>query len=812
MASELVRLAKVEATWYNHRIFNVRCIKNNLIPKSLVVKPPDYTLQSQKIAHAAGKAFLKQRIFLTNKQLCDIRYHSSQLSRRLHSILTPVDYSSLLSKANFVWDTQGKRVKDRHIRKFNALMYAYSKDNTVRQYEDKSLANTFGNVINLSNRPLTKVEQTLLEKGLNFAVSKQKLRAEEIIAGVEPALSKLTLNEAENVRMELVGVIKGQQAGISNLTQEERMAIKSLRDDKSVIITKADKGNATVVLNTQDYKEKMHQHLSEGPYTPVVNKTVSAVMNRNKVEVGDYLRGVKDSLGSGKWYSLYPKTKVVPRMYGLPKIHKPSTPMRPIVDGIGCPSHELARYLAKILQPLTCRTGSFVKNSIDFANKIKATNIEDDEFLVSFDIKSLFTNVPKQGALETAKELLSNDFTLNDRTKLSVEQIIQGMSVCLGMGYFIYDSQLYFQGQGLAMGSPISPVLANIYMEQFEKNVLHSFESPPRVWWRYVDDTFVVIKRNLVDTFLVHLNSGDSAIQFTMETESRLGELPFLDCLVKRVGTSLRTTLYRKPTDTEKILSFSSAHPKSVYAGIACSMFHRARNLCSNVEDQEAAQREAFAQLSKNGYPKRFIKRQLDKVLHPQPRIQRQWTATAVIPYKQGTSEAACRILNSVNIRVVYAKGQTLRSSLVHLKDPLPVDQTSNCIYKIRCAECPAEYVGQTVRELNTRIAEHKRRINKPVRNERDYQILIKDSAIAGHALDTGHKIDLTNVKIVARGFRSTQHRLAAETVEIVKSDKAVNRTDGTELSGVWRPVLVPLRRPHATAGYHNPTHGVESQ
>jgi hypothetical protein len=198
------------------------------------------------------------------------------------------------------------------------------------------------------------------------------------------------------------------------------------------------------------------------------------------------------------------------------------------------------------------------------------------------------------------------------------------------------------------------------------------------------------------------------------------------------------------------------------------------------------------------------VKQQLEKVLHPRPRVQKEWAATAVIPYKEGVSEAARRILNNANVRVVFSKGQTLRSSLVHLKDPLPVDQISNCVYKIKCMDCSAEYIGQTARELHTRITEHKRRINKPVRNERDYQILLKDSAIAGHALDTDHKIDLNNVEVIGRGFKSARHRLTAEAIAIVKSNKAVNRMDGTELSGVWRPVLTRSKRPDTRTDRHN--------
>ena len=90
---------------------------------------------------------------------------------------------------------------------------------------------------------------------------------------------------------------------------------------------------------------------------------------------------------------------------------------------------------------------------------------------------------------------------------------------------------------------------------------------------------------------------------------------------MQRVSYRLKTTIYRKPTDTERNLSYWSAHPKYVYASIACSMFHRAINLCTDEVDKVvAARKEAFIRLKRNGYPRKFLKGQLVKVLNPQPR------------------------------------------------------------------------------------------------------------------------------------------------------------------------------------------------
>ncbi|GAA52994.1 hypothetical protein CLF_109287 [Clonorchis sinensis] len=114
---------------------------------------------------------------------------------------------------------------------------------------------------------------------------------------------------------------------------------------------------------------------------------------------------------------------------------------------------------------------------------------------------------------------------------------------------------------------------------------------------------------------------------------------------------------------------------------------------------------------------------------------------------------------------------------------------TRDCVYKINCNDCTKVYIRQTARELHTRIGEHKRRINKPPKNAIEYQMPVKDSAMAVHALDTGHTIDLDNVEVLRRGLQFTPQRLIAEVVEITKRH-SVNRIKGVELASIWKAVL----------------------
>ena len=111
----------------------------------------------------------------------------------------------------------------------------------------------------------------------------------------------------------------------------------------------------------------------------------------------------------------------------------------------------------------------------------------------------------------------------------------------------MWNEDFYEQEDGAAMGNPLSPVVANIYMEHFEEMALNTATKRPSTWLRYVDDTFVIWNgdRNELNEFLTHLNSLRSSIQFTMEIEDN-NSLPFLDVLVTKNDSGLRTSVYRK--------------------------------------------------------------------------------------------------------------------------------------------------------------------------------------------------------------------------------------------------------------------------
>ena len=118
-------------------------------------------------------------------------------------------------------------------------------------------------------------------------------------------------------------------------------------------------------------------------------------------------------------------------MYGLPKVHKPGFPLRPIVSFFSSPSYELSKYLSKLLSPLVGNSEPFVLNSAEFASFIRSQTISPVESLVSFDAVSFITKVPVQLALSVGCCRLSSDNTLSSHTNLSVSELLSLLEVCL---------------------------------------------------------------------------------------------------------------------------------------------------------------------------------------------------------------------------------------------------------------------------------------------------------------------------------------------------------------------------------------------
>ena len=144
---------------------------------------------------------------------------------------------------------------------------------------------------------------------------------------------------------------------------------------------------------------------------------------------------------------------------------------------------------------------------------------------------SLFTSAPTDPALDLVLQLLANDNTLHDCTTLDISDIKVGLEICFNATIFTFDHTNYRQMFGFLIGSCISPVLSNVFMEHVEQLAISIFPTLPILWCRYVDDTFCMLDKSQTETFHQHLNSVCKHIQLTKEEEFEFS-LPFLDVIV----------------------------------------------------------------------------------------------------------------------------------------------------------------------------------------------------------------------------------------------------------------------------------------
>ena len=427
-------------------------------------------------------------------------------------------------------------------------------------------------------------------------------------------------------------------------------------------------------------------------------------------------------------------------------------------------TYGVAKELAKILKPLVGKSPHHINSTQDFVEQAKHITLAPGECLSSYGVLALFTSVPVDPALKIIKDLLEKNHTLKERTVMEVSDIILLLEFCLKNTYFSFQDQFYEQVEGAAMGSPVSPIVANLYMEYLEQKALSTAPNPPKFWCRYVDDTFVIHKEVNKQGFLQHINSVDPPIGFTVEDNKEDGSIPYLDTIVKpEADGTLSITVYRKPSHTDQYLQWDSHHHLSAKFSVIHTFSHRASTVCSKPELLQQEKEHLGKALTKSKYPKWA----LDKVEKRLNRSTRQVTdggttgaqpATnevrnkghIVIPYTQGLCESIKKICGRYGIQTHFKGSRTIKNLLVSPKDKDPMVNQSSAIYWYQCGDlgCDDEYIGETSRTFGER---YKEQLKAP-------------SAIHHHSSQTGYPNNHNNFPIIGR----EGHNLARNIKESV--------------------------------------------
>ena len=296
-------------------------------------------------------------------------------------------------------------------------------------------------ITNLTQYELSQEESDLLKADLYFSIQPHKIRKSEIL----PTFEKI-----------------------------HRSFINNLKSNETKSQIKAHLSYLAYYLDTSKFEK-----LNEDP-TLKCEASLQCFLRKLKQ---------KNFFNENEYDKLYPSGSAPVRIHGTPKMHKFSPcdsfpKLRPIVSSIGTFNYNLARFLCDLLSPLVPNDYS-CKDTLSFVSQIKNVNLSK-KFLVSYDVTSLFTNIPLQETIDIAINLIFNH---NPNLNITKKELKKLFLFATSQTHFIFNSKFYNQIDGVAMGSPLAPVLANIFMGFYESKRLNEYNlNRPKFYLRYVDD------------------------------------------------------------------------------------------------------------------------------------------------------------------------------------------------------------------------------------------------------------------------------------------------------------------------------------
>lgn len=714
--------------------FLTNCIHTEIYPKHFFK-----TVRSSKMKPTTGilKRLADSYLESTNEELS--RLHTA------HELVVPVvETMSLFCRIKFSNYCKSllNKARESQIRKNTASL---STADTVSQFA-KDLDK---HVKNVSSVVLTRTQKEALSVGLKFCIPPTRNQSINVKTQFECLFDQLKSLKPSSedtalwFKSKLVDLAHQYQctpvSQTCQLSKQHIEQLKVLRKNKDVMILPPDKGSGVVLLDRKDYIEKMTAILSDQAkfsIDPIQKDAVQKVESN----ITERLKSLqcKGIINEQTFKQLRPKGTTTPRMYGIPKMHKPGMPLRPILSMVASPYHELAKWLVDAIEPVRKGfTPHSLKDTFEFIEHVSKVNTTG-KVMISFDVESLFTNVP----LDEVINIITNFVSHNPSScKVPAAELSELLKACTTSVQFLFDGKFYRQVNGVAMGSPLGPVLADIFMGYMEQ-ILSTELNHLTFYKRYVDDIFVICDQSQVGYIHKLLNSVHQNLKFTYEEESN-NQLSFLDvCLIKRNDGSLSRAIHRKPTWSGQYIHFKSFAPIKYKRGLVRCLFERVKRIATSdqVEKELSILHET---LKENGYPTRFI----DK--YSKGKSVRVVTDTVPLknvylslPFKgDNVSSLMKRRLDAAIRRTYYAAtlvyiDQTQRIPTPPRKDPVPLFADSNIIYGFDCI-CGSKYVGRTTRHLGKRIDEHipKWLYTTGVGNA--------TTAITKHLQQTGHIIDV---------------------------------------------------------------------
>ncbi|XP_050509003.1 uncharacterized protein LOC126886191 [Diabrotica virgifera virgifera] len=606
-------------------------------------------------------------------------------------------------------------------------------------------------------------------------------------------------SSANNIILNYTNAPKKSQSEIDRVYIETKTFLK---DHPELLVLLSDKGNTTVLMYRDQYMELSQSLLNDDQYYRSLprNPTITFTSKINK-HISNLKRSniITDVVAK----ALNNYNGIAPRFYCLPKIHKPQLSMRPIVSSINSPNCNIAKFLANILSTSYDHNNEFnISDSFKFSEFINNFQLPIGFQIVSFDVVSLFTNLPLPVVLSS----LHNHWNqIQPHCPFGWETFVELLKLVFDTNYFVYNDKFYLQIFGTPMGSSISPLLVGFVLDDLILDRLSLLDYNIPFVKRYVDDLILAVPTDQILNTLSVFNDYNPHLQFTCEMEEN-NTIPFLDMLVVR-GTDniLRTKWFRKSVASNRFLNYYSFHPKRFKHNLVQGLALRTHRLSHPLYRSEASILLKTI-LGENSYPISLINRYicstsralLDQTysnlggVHDSPQvnieIQRDEVSTSVsphrycsLPYFPYLTEKLTKLFKPLSTKIGIKNCKTVGNLFSRTKTPIDIWEKSNVVYNIPCKDCHLKYIGHKKRTLKSRVTSHRSdiRCNK------------HSCALSSHSISLNHQIDFDNIKSL--GSESNFYkRTFLEMTHILREKDSMNkRTDIDNLSIIYHSLLL---------------------
>ena len=760
------------------------CRDHDLVPVFLQFKLSQPRLQKDKDVRRLRQRLLEKEIASKSHEAFKATNEVNRLKKLLQEHTSLLDSNHLIHYANNNCSKKMDRLRSKHVRKLFKLK--------SKQRSNVNMLDPSKVIFNYSSVALNNDQKRALVKGLSFSIPPKKFNYPDYMAEFECLYKDIhrkfktdDVTRADRFKCQLKNLAlstfykynSSNPQSLNPLTRAEFRALKSLKENHDILILKPDKGNGVVILDKSDYITKVEQILSDTEkFGPTKYDDPFLQVNFLQEKLRTLLRDLckKGSISSNQYDLMYPQGTQLGIMYGTPKVHKAGCPVRPILSSINTPTYKLAKFLVKYLQPVsvnkfTCKdTFHFVKeiNSIHFKNS----------YMVSFDVVSLFTNIPLDETIDICMNRLYHENITSPPDipegdfRILLERAAKGSC-------FMFNGKLYMQLDGVAMGSPLGPVLANIFLCHMEEKFMIKNRYFPLFYRRYVDDTFALFKtKRSADLFFQFLNTLHPSIKFTMDVEEDC-KLNFLDTVVDKNKGNFTLDMYRKSTFTGQYVHWDSLIPLCYKIGLVKSLLCRAYSICTGWQRIKKEFDFIRTCLTRNGFPHKVFDQCIDSFLSSRESENDNHSSSVVtdtvdklkvfikLPFigkdsvmlKKNLLKITREYSCAIDLQVVFKAGCTV-ANMFPYKDRMPHSVKSFVVYKIQCEACDASYIGKTTQRLAQR--------NEKAKSGSEEHAFKEHTRTMGE----NHKFQLDDVQILAS--EPNPHKLLVKESLSIRNEK----------------------------------------